>query len=244
MPAQAGKREPMRISVCLCTRDEEGSVAKVIGDVKRSLAGHELEFVITDSSKDRTAEIAMEHGAKVIKQQPQGYGIALMESLANASGDVIITTDCDGTYPADAMPEMIRLIGQGYDVVSASRFKGKGRVEAMSLLNESGNRIFAAMVSVLYGCRCTDASTGLRAYRKEVIKGIEWTENTGLSLELFFKPAALGYKVTEVPISYSRRVGRTKLDPLKGGLDMLMTIMKYKIKPIAKAGPAGHVRDS
>ncbi|MEM3075752.1 MAG: glycosyltransferase family 2 protein, partial [Candidatus Bilamarchaeaceae archaeon] len=216
------------------TKNEEKAIGKVIAEFKNILKGYDVEFVITDSSEDRTPEIARSYGAKVIKQEPRGYGIALRESLLNATGDIIITTDCDDTYPADAVPKMLKLIDEGYDVVSASRLLGKNRVKAMPLFNEIGNRIFALLLSVLYGTKCTDATTGMRAFKREVIQNIEWTENTGLSLELFFKPAVLGYKVIELPIEYKERIGTVKLNPIKGGFEMLKTLLKYKIKPIKK----------
>jgi glycosyltransferase involved in cell wall biosynthesis len=224
----------MKISICMGTKNEEKAIAKVIKDFRKTLKDHKLEFVITDGSTDRTAEIAESMGAKVIKQKPQGYGIALKEALLNATGNVIFTTDCDDTYPVEAVPEMLGLIEQGYDVVSGSRLKGRKRVEAMKPLNEFGNRLFAKMVSVLYNCDCTDASTGMRAFRREVIQSIPWTENIGLSLELFFKPAALGYRITEIPIDYKYRVGDVKLNPWKGGVAMVKSILKYKVRPIRK----------
>ncbi|NYZ73981.1 glycosyltransferase family 2 protein [Candidatus Micrarchaeota archaeon] len=224
----------MKISICMGTKNEEKAIATVIRSFRNALKGHDSEFVITDSSSDRTAEIASGLGAIVIKQKPQGYGIALREALMNATGEVIITTDCDGTYPPEAVPAMLKLIGEGYDMVSASRLKGKTRVKNMALLNEFGNRFFAFAVSLLYGCRCTDATTGMRVFRKEVISSIEWTENTGLSLELFFKPAVLGFKVIEMPIGYLPRAGGTKLNPWKGGVEMLVTLMRYKLRPIRK----------
>lgn len=224
----------MKISICMGTKNEEKAIAEVIRSFRDALKGHDLEFVITDSSTDRTAEIAKGLGAVVISQKPQGYGIALRESLAHATGEVIVTTDCDGTYPPEAVPGMLKMIADGHDVVSASRLKGKGRVRNMALLNELGNRFFALAVSILYGCRCTDATTGMRVFRKEVISSIEWTENTGLSLELFFKPAVLGFKMAEIPIDYLPRAGDTKLNPLKGGLEMLSTVIKCRIRPIKK----------
>lgn len=223
-----------KISICMGTKNEEKAISKVINDFKKELKDYELEFVITDSSTDKTSQIAKKLGAKVIKQKPQGYGIALRESLLNATGDIIITTDCDGTYPVSVVPKMIGLIEQGYDVVSGSRLKGKKKVKAMKGLNEFGNRLFAKMVSILYSCDCTDASTGMRSFKREVIQNIEWTENIGLSLELFFKPCVLGYKVIEIPVDYKYRLGDVKLNPWKGGLAMLKTILKYKIKPIKR----------
>lgn len=216
------------------TKNEEKAIRKVIGDFRKTLKDYDVEFVITDSSTDNTAKIAKSLGAKVLSQPPLGYGIALKNSLLNATGDIIVTTDCDDTYPVTVVPKMIVLLTKGYDVASASRLLGKKRVESMPVFNELGNRFFAFLVSVLYGFKCSDATTGMRAYRKEVIQNIEWTENTGLSLELIFKPAAVGYKITEVPINYRERVGVVKLNPIKGGLEMLKSVLKYKVQPIKR----------
>jgi len=210
----------------MATMNEAESISKVIKEFKGVLGAYPLEFVITDSSTDGTPKIAESLGARVIRQKPSGYGVALKESLLAARGDIIITTDCDCTYPASAAPEMIRLINEGYDVVSASRLKGG--VRNMKPLNEAGNRMFSALVSLLYGCTCTDATSGMRAFRRHVIRSIEWTENTGLSLELFFKPAAAGYRIAEVPIEYRERIGVVKLNPFTGGFDMMKTIIKCR----------------
>jgi len=216
------------------TKNEERAIKKVIEDFRGILKDHDVEFVITDSSTDKTSEIAKSMGARVLSQPPRGYGIALRNSLLNATGQIIITTDCDDTYPVEAAPKMIELINHNYDVVSASRLLGKKRVNSMPFFNEFGNRFFALVVSLLYGFKCTDATTGMRAYKRNVIQEIVWTENTGLSLELLFKPAALGYKIIELPIDYRERIGAVKLDPIRGGLEMLVSVLKYKLKPIEK----------
>jgi hypothetical protein len=80
----------------------------------------------------------------------------------------------------------------------------------------------------LYGIEITDITTGMRAYRREVIFDIDWTENIGLSAELLFRPAKAGYRIIEIPIPYRKRVGMTKLNPLTGGLKILKSILKYR----------------
>ena len=100
----------MKLTVSMITMNEEGAVAKVIRDIQR--VAPDAEVLLVDSSKDRTAEIAQELGARVIKQfPPQGYGPAMDRAVREASGDVVITLDCDDTYPVEAIPELMRLIG-------------------------------------------------------------------------------------------------------------------------------------
>jgi len=224
----------MKVSVCMGTKNEEKAVAGVIRDIRKAWPG--AEIVIVDSSTDRTPQIARKLGARVISQPPKGYGIALRAALLAAKGDIIVTTDCDGTYPMEKIPEMVALVEKGCDVVSASRFKGKGVIRNMPLFNQFGNRMFALATNILYGTNITDITTGLRAFRKDVIRSFDWTENVGLSLELLFKPARTGCKIAEVEMEYKPRLGEVKLNPITGGLGMLKTLIKYRIQPVKKIG--------
>lgn len=217
----------MRVSVCMGTKNEEKAVEGVIRAIQKAVEG--AEIVIVDSSTDRTPVLAEKLGARVIRQKPMGYGIALKAAVLAAKGDVIITTDCDGTYPMEKIPGMLALIDKGCDVVSASRFLGKGDIKTMPKFNQFGNRMFAHATNLLYGTSITDITTGMRAFRREVIHSFDWTENVGLSLELLFKPARAGYKIAEVPIEYRERIGQVKLNPITGGIGMVKTLLKYRV---------------
>ncbi len=213
------------VSVVMGTRNEERAVGKVISDIKnatRNLA----EIVVVDGSSDNTPTIAEQAGARVIRQEPRGYGIAVKAALLASTRNVIITLDCDDTYPAEQIPEFLEKINEGYDVVSGSRLLAKN--ENMTRFNHFGNAMFAKITSLLYGVKVSDVTTGMRAYRREVITSIDWTENVGLSAELLFRPAAHHYKIIEIPIKYRPRLGETKLNPFTGGAGILKSIIKYK----------------
>lgn len=211
------------LSVVMGTYNEQAAVDTVLEDIERVTDG-QAEVICVDSSTDRTAEIAREHGAQVIKQEPQGYGVAVREALYAASRSVIVTTDCDDTYPMEALPSFLEAINEGYDVVSGDRmYHG---ADAMPPVNRLGNAAFALLASVLTGKRIHDTTTGMRAYTREVIEAIEWTENTGLSAELLLRPLMRGYDVREHPIEYEERRGQTTLDPLRGGAEIAGSILK------------------
>jgi hypothetical protein len=128
----------------------------------------------------------------------------------------------------DALPDFLELINDGYDVVSGDRlYHG---AEAMPAFNRLGNTVFALGASVLLGERVHDTTTGMRAYRREVIEDIAWTENTGLSAELLMRPLARGYDVREQPIAYAERAGETKLDQLTGGAEIAKSILKIGLE--------------
>jgi glycosyltransferase involved in cell wall biosynthesis len=215
------------LSVVMGTYNEAAAIATVLDDIDHVTDGR-AEVVCVDGSDDETPEIAREHGARVIEQEPQGYGCAVRAALHAASRPVVVTTDCDDTYPMDALPRFLELVNEGYDVVSGDRlYHG---ADAMPAFNRLGNRTFAAVASVLTGERLHDTTTGMRAYREEVIRGTEWTENTGLSAELLIRPVCRDYAVHEEPIPYAERAGETKLDPLVGGYAIAKSIFKVSLQ--------------
>ena len=211
------------LSVVMGTYNEEEAIETVLTDIAEVTNG-EAEVVCVDSSEDRTPEIAREHGARVIEQEPQGYGVAVRAALLAADRPVVVTTDCDDTYPMERLPDLLEGINDGADVVSGDRlYYG---AETMPDLNRLGNRGFALLASVLMGRRVHDTTTGMRAYRRELVRKVEWTENTGLSAELLIRPLMRGYDVRELPIEYRERKGETKLDPLQGGAAIAKSILK------------------
>lgn len=211
------------VSVVMATMNEEAAIGTVLSDIADVTDGR-AEVICVDSSTDRTPEIAREHGATVIDQDPAGYGIAVEAALDAATRPVIVTTDCDDTYPIEALPRFLARIEEGYDLVSGDRLYRGGM--AMPLVNRIGNEAFALVASVFSGHRVHDTTTGMRAYRRSIIDPIEWTENTGLSAELLLRPLMRGYRVWEEPIAYDQRMGESKLDPVTGGLAILLSIIR------------------
>ena len=211
------------VSVVMGTYNEEAAIGTVLSDIDRVTDGR-AEVVCVDGSDDETPEIAREHGATVVEQEPQGYGVAVREALLTASRDVIVTTDCDDTYPMEALPRFLELVNEGYDVVSGDRlYHG---AETMPVFNRLGNHAFALLASTLMGERVHDTTTGMRAYRRDVVRENRFTQNTGLSAELLIRPLMRGYDVREEPIQYAERLGETKLDPIQGGWEIGASIVK------------------
>jgi hypothetical protein len=128
----------------------------------------------------------------------------------------------------ERLPDFLDRINEGSDVVSGDRlYYG---AETMPAFNRFGNYAFAALASLLMGDRVHDTTTGMRAYRREVVQKIRWTENTGLSAELLMRPLMRGYDVRERPIEYDERKGETKLDPFEGGAAIAKSIVKVALE--------------
>lgn len=215
------------LSVVMGTYNEAEAIGTVLDDIA-AVTGDQAEVVCVDGSDDRTPEIAREHGARVMEQAPQGYGVAVEAALAAADRPIVVTTDCDDTYPMERLPDFLDRINEGYDVVSGDRlYHG---ADTMPSFNRVGNHAFAALASALLGERVHDTTTGMRAYRSEVIRKIDWSENTGLSAELLIRPLMREYDVCEIPIEYSERAGETKLDPISGGYAIAKSILTVSVE--------------
>ncbi|AAV45887.1 MULTISPECIES: dolichyl-phosphate hexose transferase [Haloarcula] len=215
------------LAVVMGTYNEEEAIGTVLDDIATVTDGR-AEVICVDGSSDRTPEIARDHGATVIEQEPQGYGVAVREAVLTPDRPVVVTTDCDDTYPMERLPDFLAEINDGADVVSGDRlYYG---AEQMPAMNKLGNELFALLASVLMGKRVHDTTTGMRAYRREVLQKIVWTENTGLSAELLMRPLMRGYDVRERPIEYDERKGETKLDPFSGGAAIAKSIVRVALE--------------
>ena len=199
----------MRVTVSMITMNEERAVAKVVSDIRR--VAPDAEVLLVDSSKDRTAEIAQELGCRVIKQfPPRGYGPAMDRAVREASGEIVVTLDCDDTYPVEVIPELVKMIDDGYDLVNTTRVHK--RPKAMPFANFIANRVFALGARILHGIKTTDVHSGMRAYRKSMIDAVKWTaKGAALPVDMLIIPHRRGYKVAEVPIDYRERIGTTTL---------------------------------
>ena len=197
----------------MITKNEEQAVGKVIGDIHRIVPG--AEVLVVDSSTDRTAEIAESLGARVIRQvPPQGYGPAMDKALRSAAGKVVVTVDCDDTYPTERIPQFVSLVLQdGYDLVDGSRLQHKPA--AMPWINYLANLGFAVLASLLFFRWLTDLHSGMRAYRKSMIDELQYNpKGAALPVELLLRPIRMGKRYRVVYIEYRERIGTSTMVPL------------------------------
>jgi glycosyltransferase involved in cell wall biosynthesis len=203
-----------QITVAMITRNEVRAVAKVISDVRQVVPN--AEIVIVDSSSDSTAHVAESLGARVILQlPPRGYGPAMDTALRSGQGEVVVTLDCDDTYPVDFIKPMARLIIEdGYDLVDGSRLAEKP--DAMPWINYLANWFFALLASVLFFRRVRDLHSGMRAYRRGLIESLHYDVNgAALPVELLLRSIRDGYKVKEINIPYRERIGQSTMRPFQ-----------------------------
>lgn len=212
------------VSVVMITRNEEGAIGKVVDDALKALPG--AEVVVVDGSSDRTPDIAIEHGARVVREPGGGPAPALLCALKSATRAIVVTVDADDTYPADVYPELVRRIRNGDDVAGTNRL-GIVPPKAMPFRNWCANIAFNLIASAHAGRILRDVHTGQRAYRREIIDKFDW-DTTGLAfpVDLLLWPAVAKMKISEIPIPYRDRIGETTLHRWADGRETLRRLFR------------------
>ncbi len=197
--------------------DEEDAVGAVVDQALEGIqrSGRSGEVIVVDNaSTDRSAEVAAEHGATVVREERPGYGSAYLAGLAVARGDFIVMGDADETYPMQDLAPFVERLAEGDDLVMGSRFEGTIHGEAMPWLNRHvGNPILTGLLNVLFGVKISDAHCGMRAVRKDALPTLD-LHSTGMEFasEMVFKAFRRKLRVSEIPIDYYPRVGESKLN--------------------------------
>jgi len=163
----------MRVVISIPAYNEERTIGRVIQAIRKVMNSTSYTYkvlVLNDGSKDKTVNIAKKEGAIVVSNK-RNLGLAEtfkneMKECLKLKADVIIHTDADGQYPCFYIPEMIKKVEEGYDLVLGSRFKG-GKYSG-SLMKKIGNIAFAKVFSSLLNTKITDTTTGFRAFNADV----------------------------------------------------------------------------
>ncbi len=213
----------MNVRIVIPALNEEKSIGKVIEGFKR--LGYDNILVVDGHSTDRTREVAKEKGADVIIQSGKGKGQAIMEAFKFIDEDVAVLIDADASYLPEEVEKLLEPIRRGIaDHVVGNRFANfeKG---AFTKLNLIGNKILNLIFRLLYGISLHDILSGYRALTKEVYKEVD-LEKTGFEVEteLTVETISKGFKILEVPITYKKREGKTKLRPIRDGYKIFSTI--------------------
>ncbi len=206
---------PLSLTIGMLTMDEELAVRPMI-ELLRAHAPDARIVCVDSSTRDRTPEIARELGARVIRQVPaRGHGPAMEALLYAVETEALITIDCDGTYPAECIPLVRRLLEQGADLVNCARTARKPA--AMPFANYVANRTFAAAAQLAHGVPTVDVHSGMRGYRTSMLRAFDFDgEGDALPIDTLLKPVRHGYQVVELPIRYADRIGDSKLRKLSG----------------------------
>lgn len=233
----------MRIVVIIPALDEEHSLPKVLAEIPTELVSE--VFVVDNGSQDRTSEVARAAGATVLHEPRAGYGQACLTGIAalnQCSPDIVVFIDGDYSDRAAEMRELVApIVNDEADFVIGSRVLGSREPGALAPHARWGNWLATWMIRALYDYRFTDLGP-FRAIRYETLLALDMCDRDyGWTAEMQAKAARAGVRATEVPVSYHRRIGTSKITgTVKGtvlaGWKIISTILKYRlISPVERA---------
>lgn len=221
----------MKYSFILPCRNEEKAVGICIEKIKSSMKRlcinpRDYEIIVSDSSSDKSAEIAGSLGAKVVKHNKVGYGNAYLEGFKEARGEILVLGDADDTYD---FSEAVKLLNYAddYDLVLGKR--AFFHENSMHWLNKYfGNPILSGMLRIFFNAGIKDSHTGFRAIKKSALEKLK-LRATGMEFasEMIIKSIKNGLKIKEVPVHYYARKGETKLRRLPDGWRHLRFMLLY-----------------
>jgi glycosyltransferase involved in cell wall biosynthesis len=226
--------------------NEERSVGLVISELKAIArkANLPIHIIVSDNgSSDATASVARQAGALVVYEAERGYGAACLRALAHlpAETEIVLFIDADYSDFPEEFPLLVRPIADGRaDLVIGSR-TAPGAVRergSLTIQQRFGNWLATLLIRLLYGVRYTDLGP-FRAISVRALKALALSDrNFGWTVEMQIKAARLRLRIEEVPVSYRRRIGISKISgTVKGtvmaGIVILRTIFReYFRKPV------------
>jgi glycosyltransferase involved in cell wall biosynthesis len=210
------------VSIIIPAYNEEKSIGKVIDDIRTALSGIDYELlVVDDGSTDKTGEIVKSKSITLlVHPENRGYGAAIKTGVTHAKSDWILILDADGTYPVNAIPELLKYIDQ-YDMIVGAR-------KTIPLTRRLAKWVLAKLANYLAETKIPDLNSGMRICKKDLISkfwsilpnGFSFTTTITLSL------LCNGYFVKYIPIDYHERIGQSKIKPVKHTWNFLVLILR------------------
>lgn len=214
--------------------NEESSIGKVLDAIPRDLVSRII--VADNGSTDRTAEIAASKGAQVVSEPRRGYGYACLRALAEiGNSDVVVFLDADfSDYPEEMLALVGPILEDKADLVIGSRISGNREKNALPPHAVFGNHVAAFLIRILFGFRYTDLGP-FRAIRYSSLQQLKMADQTwGWTVEMQIKAIRKHLRILEIPVSYRKRIGQSKisgtlLGSIKAATKIIAMILKHAI---------------
>lgn len=224
-----------KIDVVIPAFNEENSIGRVLQDIPTDLVREVI--VCNNASTDQTAEVAKANGATLVHQPIRGYGNACLKGLEYIANnpiqpDIVVFLDADySDYPEEMHQLVAPILNEEMDMVIGSRALGDMEAGSMTPQQVFGNWLATNLIRFFYKYEFTDLGP-FRAIRYDQLLAIDMQDQTyGWTVEMQVKAAKMKMKCTEIPVTYRKRIGFSKVSgTVKGtilaGHKILWTIFK------------------
>ncbi|MFC1461679.1 glycosyltransferase family 2 protein [Verrucomicrobiota bacterium] len=226
------------ISVILPCLNEEGSIGQVIEKARKGIAKLGLQediLVVDNGCTDNSAQIAGDHGARVVTQAHQGYGSALRAGFSNVKYDIIVMGDADLTYDLEMLDVLVQPILDGQaDLVIGNRMKSIKPGAMPKLHRYIGNPALSFILRFMFhNYSVHDAHCGMRAITKSAFRKLRCV-TTGMEFasEMVVRAIRCRLRIMERDITYHPRVGSSKLHSFRDGWRHMRFMILHSPTPL------------
>jgi dolichol-phosphate mannosyltransferase len=248
-----GARPPCTVRIVLPAYNEADNLPSLLHVLRETMEDNRIRYeviVVDDGSHDRTAAIVEEWGAElplvlVRHAVNEGLGATLRDGLQTAlerAGpcDIVITMDADDTHTPGLIVQMVRMIGEGYDVVIGSRYRAESRLYGVPLVRRVMSRGASLLMRVIFPIRgVRDFTCGYRAYRADVLRRAvdryhgEFVNQDGfqcmVDILLKLRPMRLIFGEVPLLLRYDRKGGQSKMHVGRTAKNTLFLLLRRRL---------------
>lgn len=236
----------VKFSIIIPVYNEGEGVKDTIEDLKDFLEKSELKalyeiIIVDDGSTDGTSEILNKiSGIRLIKHKKnKGYGAAIKTGVKNSENDYICIKDADGTYPKEAIKDLLSFMPE-YDMAVGAR---RGETIKSQSLRNFAKFFLILLVKILTGIKVPDLNSGLRVFKKSLFNEYEHLFPEGFSLTTTITVCSIASdrSVKYLPIDYYPRKGSSKIHPITDTYNFFIIILRTVLyfKPLKILMPIG-----
>ncbi len=219
-----------RVSIVIPAKNEDMNLGLVLDDIAKTVEqveGWGVEVIVVDDrSTDHTGEVALAHGARVIRNAgPSGKGRALRLGFENSKGDIIVMMDADYSHRAEDVPLLVEAVKEDVGLAIGSRLFGGS--DEYTPIRALGNVFLTFALGLFLGRYLSDALNGFKAFRRDVFDDFRYTSTTfEIEIELLANALRKGYRVIEVSSHERARLGgEAKSRVVRHGTRFFLRIM-------------------